>query len=102
MLSSRESLQRRETTLPSFGLAFCMPILPEKIEMQKDSDGRLIIIPPRLNGLRIKQQSFRQYLYELYSTNSYNLKAQAARNKKFGDSNRIVSLFYTNSDLELV
>jgi len=45
---------------------------------------------------------FRQCLYELYSTNSYNLPAQAAMNKLFGDSNRIVSLFYTNSDLELV
>ena len=33
---------------------------PRKIEMQKDSDGRMIVIPPRLNGLRIKQQSFRQ------------------------------------------
>jgi hypothetical protein len=33
---------------------------PRKIEMQKDSNGRLIVIPPRLNGLRIKQQSFKQ------------------------------------------
>ena len=33
---------------------------PRKIEMQKDSDGRMIVTPPRLNGLRIKQQSFRQ------------------------------------------
>ena len=29
---------------------------PRKIEMQKDSDGRMIITPPRLNWLRIKQQ----------------------------------------------
>ena len=28
--------------------------------MQKDSDGLMIITPPRLNGLWIKQQSFRQ------------------------------------------
>ena len=34
---------------------------PRKIEMQKYSDGRLIITPPRLNGLRIKRQSFRQF-----------------------------------------
>jgi hypothetical protein len=34
--------------------------LPRKIEMQKDSDGLMIITPPRLNGLWIKQQSFRQ------------------------------------------
>ena len=34
---------------------------PRKIEMQKYSDGRLIVTPPRLNGLRIKQQSFRQF-----------------------------------------
>jgi len=33
---------------------------PRKIEMQKDSDGLMILTLPRLNGLRIKQQSFRQ------------------------------------------
>ena len=33
---------------------------PRKIEMQKDSDGLMIVTPPQLNGLRIKQQSFRQ------------------------------------------
>jgi len=33
---------------------------PRKIEMQKDSDGLMIVTPPRLNGLQIKQQSFRQ------------------------------------------
>ena len=33
---------------------------PRKIEMQKDSDGLMIITPPRLNGLQIRQQSFRQ------------------------------------------
>ena len=27
---------------------------PRKIEMQRDSDGRLINTPPQLNGLRIK------------------------------------------------
>ena len=30
--------------------------------MQKYSDGRLIVDPPRLNGLRIKQQSFRKLM----------------------------------------
>ena len=30
--------------------------------MQKDCDGRLIVTPPRLNGLRIKQQSFRKLM----------------------------------------
>jgi len=34
---------------------------PRKIEMHKDSDGLMIITPPRLNGLWIKQQSFRQF-----------------------------------------
>ncbi len=33
-----------------------------KIEMQKDCDGRMIVTPPGLNGLWIKQQSFRQYM----------------------------------------
>jgi hypothetical protein len=30
--------------------------------MQIYSDGRLIVTPPRLNGLRIKQQSFRKLM----------------------------------------
>jgi len=33
---------------------------PRIIEMQKDSDGLMIVTPPRLYGLRIKQQSLRQ------------------------------------------
>ena len=33
---------------------------PRKIELQKYSDGRMIVTPPRLNEFRIKQQSFRQ------------------------------------------
>jgi hypothetical protein len=41
---------------------------PRKIEMQKYSDGRLIITPPQLNGLRIKRQSFRQFM-EQYKWN---------------------------------
>jgi hypothetical protein len=41
---------------------------PRKIEMQKDSDGQLIAIPPRLKGLTIKQQSFRQFT-EQYTWN---------------------------------
>jgi hypothetical protein len=31
---------------------------PKKIEWQKDDDGRMITIPPRLSGLRLQQQSF--------------------------------------------
>jgi hypothetical protein len=38
---------------------------PRKIEMQKDRDGQMIVIPPRLNGLWIKQQSFRQLMEPL-------------------------------------
>jgi len=30
---------------------------PRKIEMQKDSDGRIIITPPQLNGLQLRQRS---------------------------------------------
>jgi hypothetical protein len=33
--------------------------------MQKDSDGQMIITPPQLNWLRIKQQSFRQCMEQL-------------------------------------
>ena len=36
--------------------------------MQKDSDGRLIVIPQQLNGIRTKQQSFRQFT-EQYKCN---------------------------------
>jgi len=38
---------------------------PRRMEMQKYSDGRMIVTPPRLNGLRITQQSFR-YCMEQY------------------------------------
>jgi hypothetical protein len=41
---------------------------PKKNEMQKYSDGQVIVTPPRLNGLRIKQQSFRK-LMELFVWN---------------------------------
>ena len=34
---------------------------PRKIKMQTDSDGQMVITPLQLNGLCIKQQSFRQY-----------------------------------------
>ncbi len=36
---------------------------PRKIEMHKQkSDGWMIVDPPWLNGLRMKQQSFRQWI----------------------------------------
>ena len=38
---------------------------PRRMEMQKYSDGQMIVTPPRLNGLRITQQSFR-YCMEQY------------------------------------
>ena len=41
---------------------------PCKIEMQKYSDGRIIVTLPRLNGLRITQQSFRKCM-EQYKWN---------------------------------
>ncbi len=50
---------------------------PRKVEMQKYSDGRMIVTPPRLNGLRIKQQSFRQCM-EHYKWN-YILDADCER-----------------------
>jgi hypothetical protein len=56
---------------------------PRKIEMQKDSNGRLIVIPPRLNGLRIKQQSFRQFT-EQYKWN-YILDNNADEDQKDED-----------------
>ena len=35
---------------------------PRKIEMQKDSDGQMIITPPQLNGPHIKRQSFKYFM----------------------------------------
>jgi hypothetical protein len=35
---------------------------PRKIEMQKDSDGRMITTPPRLSGLHLQQSSFRRLI----------------------------------------
>ena len=35
---------------------------PREIELQKDSDGRMISTPPRLNGLQLRQQSFRKFM----------------------------------------
>ena len=44
---------------------------PRKIEMQKDSDGRMMVIPLRLNGLLLRQQSLRKlmdpFFMELHS-----------------------------------
>jgi hypothetical protein len=59
---------------------------PRKIEMQKDSDGRLIAIPPRLNGLRIKEQSFRQFT-EQYEWN-YILYNKADEDHKDEDDGK--------------
>jgi hypothetical protein len=38
---------------------------PRKIEMQKDGEGRMIVTPPRSNGLRIKRQAFRHCVEQL-------------------------------------
>jgi hypothetical protein len=57
---------------------------PRKIEMQKyRSHGRMIITPPRLNGLRIKRQSFR-YLTEHFKWN-YILEDDADEDLKDED-----------------
>ena len=56
---------------------------PRKMEMQKYSDGRLIVDPPQLNGLRIKQQSFKQFT-EQYKWN-YILDKNADEDHKDED-----------------
>ena len=43
--------QRIGSSVISFGLAFCITILPEKNEEQMGQDGQLITTPPRLNGI---------------------------------------------------
>ncbi len=35
---------------------------PRKIEMQKDSDGQMIVTSPRLSGLCLQQSSFRRFI----------------------------------------
>ena len=35
---------------------------PRKFEMQKDSDSQMMVIPPRLNGLLLQQQSLRKVM----------------------------------------
>jgi hypothetical protein len=35
---------------------------PRKIQMQKDSDCRMMVIPPRLNGLLLRQRSLRKLM----------------------------------------
>jgi hypothetical protein len=52
--------------------------------MQKLSDGRLIVTPPRLNGIRINQQSFRQFM-EHYKWN-YILDNNADEDHKDEDN----------------
>ena len=47
-MSTEQNRQRIGRSVTSFGLAY--------------SDGRLIVDPPRLNGLRNKQQSFKNLM----------------------------------------
>jgi len=60
---------------------------PRKIEMQKDSDGLMIVTPPRLNGLRIKQQSFRKCVEQ--STWNYLLEKEeeGSKDDDYADKN---------------
>jgi hypothetical protein len=59
---------------------------PRKIEMQKDTDGQMIVTPPQLNGLWLKQQSFRQCI-EKYKWN-YVLEDNADKDHEDGDNNK--------------
>jgi hypothetical protein len=43
---------------------------PRKIEMQKDSDGRMITTPPRLGGLHLKQTIFRRLITNIVELHS--------------------------------
>ncbi len=54
--------------------------------MQKDSDGGLIAIPPRLNGLR-KQQSFRKFTEQYHKWN-YILDNNADEDPKDEDDGK--------------
>ena len=55
---------------------------PRNIELQKyRSYGRMIITPPQLNGLRIKQQSFRYFMEQL----KWNYLLEDDANKDYED-----------------
>jgi len=52
-IQGETSNKRKDIAFIPIGVLRAKP--PRKIEMQKDSDGLMIVTPPRLNGLRIKQ-----------------------------------------------
>ena len=53
-----ESPKRKEIIFIRIGVLHANS--PRKIEMQKNSDGQMIVTPSQLNGLQIKQMSIRQ------------------------------------------
>jgi len=55
--------------------------------MQKDSDGLMIVTPPRLNGLRIKQQSFRQCVEQTKWNYLLGKKEEGGRDYNDKDNN---------------
>jgi hypothetical protein len=59
---------------------------PQKVELQKDGYGQMIITPPRLNGLCLKQQPFRQCM-EKYKWN-YILEDNVDEDHKDEDNDK--------------
>ena len=63
---------------------------PRKIEMQKDSDGRMIVTPSRLSGLCLQQSSFRRLIEPMLW--NYILDNDSKEGKEVGElSSRFVS-----------
>ncbi len=62
--------------------------------MQKDNDGRLIVTPPQLNGLWLKQQSFRHFMEQfkwnyVLEEEENNDKDEEDKDSKDEDSNDV-------------
>jgi hypothetical protein len=55
--------------------------LPQKMEMQKENHGQMMVIPPRLNGLQLKQQSFRESMEDFKCNNLLELENNSKENK---------------------
>ena len=53
---------------------------PRKVEIQKDNHGPMMVIPPRLNGLWLKQQTFRESMEDFKWNHLFELENNSKDN----------------------
>ncbi len=53
---------------------------PRKVEIQKDNHGQMMVIPPRLNGLWLKQQTFRESMEDFRWNHLFELENNSKDN----------------------